>query len=416
MLNKKDLLYNNYSIKNYLYYNIKITLRIFNMVNLLLTIIYLSFISLGLPDALLGSAWPTMHKELNVPISYAGIISMIISAGTIISSLQSDRLTKKFGTGKITAFSVAMTAIALFGFSITHSYLFICVWAIPYGLGAGSVDASLNNYVALHYESKHMSWLHCMWGIGATIGPYIMGYALTNNNWNAGYRYISIMQIVLTAILFFSLSLWNKNNEENKEKISTKVLSLKEIIKIPGAKEIMICFFCYCALEATTGLWASSYLNIYKGVDIKTAASFGSLFYIGITVGRAISGFITMKLNDNQMIVLGESLILIGIILMIIPAVNIVSLIGFIIIGLGCAPIYPSIIHSTPSNFGAENSQAIIGVQMASAYIGTLAMPPLFGYIANHISISLLPFYLILILVLMFIMHKLMIRKTIKNK
>ncbi|AEM22708.1 major facilitator superfamily MFS 1 [Brachyspira intermedia PWS/A] len=386
------------------------------MVNLLLAIIYLSFISLGLPDALLGSAWPTMHKELNVPISYAGIISMIISAGTIISSLQSDRLTKKFSTAKITAFSVAMTAIALFGFSITHSYLFLCVWAIPYGLGAGSVDASLNNYVALHYESKHMSWLHCMWGIGATIGPYIMGYAITNNNWNAGYRYISIMQIVLTAILFFSLSLWKKNDEENKEKISTKVLSLKEIIKIPGAREIMICFFCYCALEATTGLWASSYLNLYKGVDIKTAASFGSLFYIGITVGRAISGFITMKLNDNQMIILGESLILIGIILMIIPAVNIVSLIGFITIGLGCAPIYPSIIHSTPSNFGAENSQAIIGVQMASAYIGTLAMPPLFGYIANHISISLLPFYLILILVLMFIMHRLMIIKTIKNK
>ena len=386
------------------------------MINLLLAIIYLSFISLGLPDALLGSAWPSMYKEFNVPISYAGIISMIISVGTIISSLQSDRLTKKFGAGKITAFSVAATAIALIGFSITHSYWMLCIWAIPYGLGAGSVDASLNNYVALHYESKHMSWLHCMWGIGATIGPYIMGYAITNNNWNAGYRYISIIQIVLTAILFLSFPLWNKNDEENKEKISTKVLSLKEIIKIAGTKEIMICFFCYCAIEATTGLWASSYLNIYKGVDIKTAASFGSLFYIGITIGRAISGFITMKLNDNQMIVLGESLILIGIILMIIPAVNIVSLIGFIIIGLGCAPIYPSIIHSTPYNFGAENSQAIIGVQMASAYVGTLAMPPLFGYIANHISISLLPFYLILILILMFIMHKLMIKKTIKNK
>ena len=386
------------------------------MINLLLAIIYLSFISLGLPDALLGSAWPSMYKEFNVPISYAGIISMIISVGTIISSLQSDRLTKKFGAGKITAFSVAATAIALIGFSITHSYWMLCIWAIPYGLGAGSVDASLNNYVALHYESKHMSWLHCMWGIGATIGPYIMGYAITNNNWNTGYRYISIIQIVLTAILFLSFPLWNKNDEENKEKISTKVLSLKEIIKIAGTKEIMICFFCYCAIEATTGLWASSYLNIYKGVDIKTAASFGSLFYIGITIGRAISGFITMKLNDNQMIVLGESLILIGIILMIIPAVNIVSLIGFIIIGLGCAPIYPSIIHSTPYNFGAENSQAIIGVQMASAYVGTLAMPPLFGYIANHISISLLPFYLILILILMFIMHKLMIKKTIKNK
>ena len=386
------------------------------MINFLLAIIYLSFISLGLPDALLGSAWPTMYKELNVPISYAGIISMIIAIGTIISSLQSDRLTKRFGAGKITAFSVAATAIALFGFSITHSYLFLCVWAIPYGLGAGSVDASLNNYVALHYESKHMSWLHCMWGIGATIGPYIMGYAITNNNWNAGYRYISIIQIILTAILFFSLPLWNKNDEENKEKISTKTLKLIEIVKIPGAKEIMICFFCYCALEATTGLWASSYLNLYKGVDIKTAASFGSLFYIGITVGRAISGFITMKLNDNQMIILGELLIFVGIILMIIPAINIVSLIGFIIIGLGCAPIYPSIIHSTPNNFGTDNSQAMIGVQMASAYIGILIMPPLFGYIANHISISLLPFYLILILVLMFIMHRLMLRKTIKNK
>lgn len=386
------------------------------MVNLLLAIIYLSFISLGLPDALLGSAWPSMYKEFNVAISYAGITSMIISIGTIISSLQSDRLTKKFGAGKITAFSVATTAIALIGFSITHSYWMLCIWAIPYGLGAGSVDASLNNYVALHYESKHMSWLHCMWGIGATIGPYIMGYAITNNNWNAGYRYISIIQIVLTAILFFSLSLWNKNDEKNKEKISTKVLSLKEIINIPGTKEIMICFFCYCAIESTTGLWASSYLNLYKGADIKTAASFGSLFYIGITVGRAISGFITMKLNDNQMIVLGESLILIGIILMIIPTVNIVSLIGFIIIGLGCAPIYPSIIHSTPYNFGAENSQAIIGVQMASAYVGTSIMPPLFGYIANHISIYLLPFYLVIILILMFIMHRLMIRKTIKNK
>ncbi|ANN64322.1 MFS transporter [Brachyspira hyodysenteriae] len=386
------------------------------MVNLLLAIIYLSFISLGLPDALLGSAWPSMYKEFNVAISYAGIISMIISIGTIISSLQSDRLTKKFGAGKITAFSVAATAIALIGFSIAHSYWMLCIWAIPYGLGAGSVDASLNNYVALHYESKHMSWLHCMWGIGATIGPYIMGYAITNNNWNAGYRYISIIQIVLTAILFFSLSLWNKNDEKNKEKISTKVLSLKEIINIPGTKEIMICFFCYCAIESTTGLWASSYLNLYKGADIKTAASFGSLFYIGITVGRAISGFITMKLNDNQMIVLGESLILIGIILMIIPTVNILSLIGFIIIGLGCAPIYPSIIHSTPYNFGAENSQAIIGVQMASAYVGTSIMPPLFGYIANHISIYLLPFYLVIILILMFIMHRLMIRKTIKNK
>lgn len=373
------------------------------MFQLLLAVIYLSFISLGLPDSLLGSAWPTMYSELKVPISFAGIISMIISIGTIISSLQSDRLTRKLGTGKVTAISVAITAISLFGFSISNSFLSLCIWAIPYGLGAGSVDASLNNYVALNYKSRHMSWLHCMWGVGATLGPYIMGYALNQGMaWNSGYRIIAILQIILTAVLIFSLPLWKKHSNtisDNGDNITSKPLSFKEIIKIPGAKEVMLCFFCYCALEQTTGLWASSYLTLYKGISADTAASFAGMFFIGITIGRALSGFITMKLNDMQMIKMGQLIIGLGIITLLLPLGKFVSLIGLILIGLGCAPIYPCIIHSTPSHFGADKSQAIIGVQMASAYVGTCIMPPIFGLIANHITVSLFPIYLLIILI-----------------
>ena len=394
------------------------------MTQLLLAIIYLAFISLGLPDSLLGSAWPTMYQQFGVPISYAGIISMIISAGTIVSSLQSDRLTKKLGTGKVTAISVAATAVALFGFSFSHSFWALCLWAIPYGLGAGSVDASLNNYVALHYESRHMSWLHCMWGVGATAGPYIMGIALSmGQGWNMGYRYIGIIQVVLTAVLVFSLPLWKgrkspienlqnaemeqllENASEKADTTAEKALSLREILKIAGAKEVMLCFFCYCALEQTAGLWASSYLTLHKGVSSETAAIFASLFYIGITVGRAISGFITMKLNDTQMVRLGQSIIVLGIMAMVLPGSNVLALAGLILIGLGCAPIYPCVIHSTPAHFGADKSQAIIGVQMAFAYIGILAMPPLFGVLASRISVALLPCYLFAILVVLSLIH-----------
>lgn len=390
------------------------------MFQLLLAVIYLSFISLGLPDSLLGSAWPTMYSELKVPISFAGIISMIISIGTIISSLQSDRLTRKLGTGKVTAISVAITAISLLGFSISNSFLSLCIWAIPYGLGAGSVDASLNNYVALNYKSRHMSWLHCMWGVGATLGPYIMGYALNQGMaWNSGYRIIAILQIILTAVLIFSLPLWKKHSNtisDNGDNITSKPLSFKEIIKIPGAKEVMLCFFCYCALEQTTGLWASSYLTLYKGISADTAASFAGMFFIGITIGRALSGFITMKLNDMQMIKMGQLIIGLGIITLLLPLGKFVSLIGLILIGLGCAPIYPCIIHSTPSHFGADKSQAIIGVQMASAYVGTCIMPPIFGLIANHITVSLFPIYLLIILIFMIVMYVLLNKKTnIKN-
>ena len=386
------------------------------MVHLLLAIIYLAFISLGLPDALLGAAWPSMYPQFDVPVSYAGIISMIIALGTIVSSLQSDRLTKKLGTGKVTALSVLMTAMALFGFATSHSFGMLCLWAIPYGLGAGSVDASLNNYVALHYESRHMSWLHCMWGIGASAGPYIMGYALTAGwGWNSGYHIIAVLQIVLTAILLCSLPLWKQRPAEvlqDGKVQNVKALSIREVLQLAGAREILVCFFCYCALEQTTGLWASSYLTLHKGVSADTAASFASMFYLGITVGRALSGFLTMKLNDVQMIRLGEVIIGIGVLVMLLPFGQSLSLTGLILIGLGCAPVYPCVIHSTPAHFGADKSQAIIGIQMACAYVGTCLMPPVFGLIANHITVALLPVYLLIILVLMMIMHELLCKKT----
>ena len=388
------------------------------MVILLLAIIYLAFISLGLPDSLLGSAWPSMYGELQVPISYAGVISVVIALGTVVASLLSDRLTKRVGAGVVTAVSVAMTALALFGFSTSHSFLMLCLWSIPYGLGAGSVDAALNNYVALHYASRHMSWLHCMWGVGTMIGPYIMGHALTSGQgWNMGYRSISVLQLGLTVILVMSLPLWKKrkttkDSDEKQENTKEKALSLKQILSIRGAKEVLITFFCYCALEQTAILWASSYMVLQCGISAERAASLASLFFTGITVGRAINGFLTMRLSDTFLIRMGQGIILAGIIVMLLPFGVNVTFCGLILIGLGCAPIYPCIIHSTPVYFGADKSQAIIGVQMASAYIGTCLVPYLFGLVVKYISAGLLPAYLFAFLALMAVMHESLIKKT----
>ena len=349
---------------------------------------------------MLGAAWPTMYPEFGVPLSYAGIISVIISCGTISSSLLSDRMTRRFGTGNVMVVSVAMTALALFGFSASRSFWMLCLLAVPYGLGAGGVDASLNNYVALHYASRHMSWLHCMWGVGASVGPYIMSYALLGGmGWNKGYLYIAVFQMILTAVLLISLPAWKKRSAENQT--AAKALPLSQVLRIRGAKEIMLAFFCYCALEQMVGLWASSYLVMKDGLSADEAAGFASLFYIGITAGRAIGGFLTYRFNDKQMIRLGEAVLAIGVVVMLLPFGRVVSMTGLVLIGLGCAPIYPSVIHSTPDHFGAENSQAIIGVQMASAYIGSLLMPPVFGLIANHIGVGLLPVVAALVLALM---------------
>ena len=390
------------------------------MVSLLLAIIYLSFISLGLPDSLLGAGWPAMHTELNVPVSYAGIISMIIAFCTIISSLNSDRMTKKFGAGLVTAVSVGMTAAAMLGFSFSRSFWILCVLALPYGLGAGSVDAALNNYVALHFPSKHMSWLHCMWGVGTIISPYIMGYALNGGiGWQSGYRIVSVMQIILTVILFITLPLWKINKPQNiTDSVSEpkEALSLKEIFAIKGAKSVMITFVCYCAVEQTTMLWASSYLVMNNGFSPDAAAKFASLFSIGITLGRAANGFLTIKFTDTQMIRAGLAVMAAGIISMLLPLGSAAALVSLVLIGLGCAPIFPCIIHSTPTHFGADKSQAVIGAQMASAYAGTLAMPLFFGIIANRLSVSILPFYLLVFLVVMTIMHETLVKVTSSHK
>ena len=376
------------------------------MINILLVIIYLAFISLGLPDSLLGSAWPVMHTEFSVPVSYAGAVSMIIAVGTIISSLFSDHLTQKLGTGRVTAISVGMTAAALFGFSISDAYWMLLLWAIPYGLGAGSVDAALNNYVALHYASRHMSWLHCFWGIGASIGPVIMGAAITGGmGWSGGYRIISILQIILTALFVFSLPLWKRQGEMSKKENGTP-LSLRQIIGIPGAKSVMVCFFCYCALEQTTGLWASTFLVLRWNVSADQAAALAGLFFIGITIGRAVSGFATFKFGDAQMVRIGHGILLAGIILMLLPISKTLAMGGIVAIGVGCAPIYPCLIHSTPDHFGVEKSQAVIGIQMASAYLGTCLMPPLFGVLTNVLSVGLMPYYLLALLALMLVTHE----------
>ena len=387
------------------------------MLHLLLAVIYLSFVSLGLPDSLLGSAWPVMYGPLGVPVSYAGIVSMIIALGTILSSLASDRLTRRLGAGRVTAVSVGMTALALLGFSLSSAFWMLCLWAVPYGLGAGSVDAALNNYVALHYASRHMSWLHCMWGLGATVGPYIMGHALTRGQgWTMGYRDIALLQIGLTAILVLSLPLWKgRSSGAGSAESAPPPLSLGQILRIPGAKTAMATFFTYCALEQTTGLWASSYLVLQRGLPAETAARWAGLFFIGITIGRGLSGFLTLKLDDRRMVRLGEGTAAAGVAALLLPLGDLTALAGLILIGLGCAPIYPSLIHATPDHFGADRSQAVIGAQMASAYLGILSMPPLFGLIAGRLTIALFPLYLLAALILMTAAHETLLGQVKKG-
>lgn len=384
------------------------------MYTLLLLLIYLAFISLGLPDSLLGSAWPVIHQELQVPLSYAGAVTMIISFGTICSSLMSERLTKKLGVNIVTVCSVLLTAIALYGFSTASAFWMLCLWGIPYGLGAGAIDAALNNYVALHYNSRHMSWLHCFWGVGTIISPYIMSYALTTSVWQNGYRMVSFLQMGITVILLVTLPVWKVNRKANEQKAEqAAVIGIRGALKIKGVPQLLLGFFSYCSLESTLLLWSSSYLVGAKGVTAQKAAAFASLFCIGITAGRFLSGLVTEKLGDYNLIRIGTGILLLGCIAMILPLkTDAAALGGLVVMGLGCAPVYPSIIHATPDNFGAQNSQAIIGIQMASAYVGSTFMPPVFGLIANHISVALMPFFVLFFIMLMYIM----VKKTFQNR
>ena len=385
------------------------------MYTLLILIIYLAFISLGLPDSLLGTAWPIMHQDIGASISTMGIIAMVISLGTIISSLFSNKLRHKFGTGIITTVSVFLTAIALLGFSYSNNMLMILLFSIPYGFGAGAIDASLNNYVALHYSSKIMSWLHCFWGVGTIISPFVMSYALSNSSWNLGYRIVSYIQFIIGIVLLLSLKLWktSQSDEEAQGKESSSNIGILDVFKIKGVVSLLIAFFGYCAAESTAIAWSCTYLVTVKGIDEPTAAAFASSFFIGLTVGRFLGGFLMDRLGDKKMILLGISILIFGILLIMIPTSSYtLSLLGLIIAGLGCAPIYPCIMHSIPNNFGKENSGAIIGIQMASAYLGSTIMAPLFGVIGKYISFNLFPIYLAIFALLMFIM----IENTFKAK
>jgi fucose permease len=370
------------------------------MVTVLLVIIYIAFISLGLPDSILGAAWPAMYPALRVPVSGAGVVSMIIAAGTIVSSLLSGRTVRRLGTGMVTLVSVGMTAVALLGFSFSGAFWMLCLWAVPLGLGAGSVDAALNNFVALHYPSRHMNWLHCFWGVGATAGPLVMGYCLSGGLlWGAGYRVIGLAQAALVVALAFSLPLWKKARAETQsaEEGPKQTIGIRQALKLPGAKLMMPAFFCYCGVEATTGLWIASYLVLVRGAAEDRAARFASIFYLGITAGRFVSGLVSDRLGNRAMVRIGQAVILCGVALILIFTQTGLVLAGIVLLGLGCAPVFPALLHETPANFGKKNSQALMGMQMASAYIGTTLMPPLFGLIANTLTIGLLPAFVLLL-------------------
>jgi fucose permease len=375
------------------------------MATLFLLIIYLAFISLGLPDSLLGSAWTVMRYDLNASLASAGIISIIVNAGTIISSLLSEKLIKRFGTGKVTFFSVMATAVALFGYSKAPSIVWLTLFAVPLGLGGGSVDAALNNYVALHYKPHHMSWLHCFWGVGATLGPIIMAQNIKNNsNWSNGFLTVSLIQFTLVAILLFTLPLWKivpqsikldtENSNQEQKNINDNSNKIP-ILKVKGVKPAVAAFFFYCGVELTIGLWGSSYLVHIKELSPATAARWVSMYYAGITIGRLLTGFITMKVSSKQLIRFGQIIIFLGTIFMILPFPELFSLFGLILMGFGCAPIFPCMLHETPNRFGEEQSQKIMGIQMACAYTGSTFLPPLLGLIATRTSIIILPIFLL---------------------
>ena len=385
------------------------------MTSLLLAVIYLTFISLGLPDGLLGAAWPTMHADLNAPVAAQSAVSIIISGCTIISSLLTARLVRKLGTGRLSAISVACTAAAIIGFSLAGSLWQLCLIAIPYGLGAGAIDAALNNYVALHYSARHMSWLHCCWGVGASIGPIVMGWALTGpTSWHGGYLIIGGMQAAITALLFFTLPLWKRGgadeelakqalaDDEHRSDATDEApapLTNRQLLKLPGALAAVGSFGCYCALESSTGLWVASYLVMVRDIDAATAASIVSLFFIGITVGRLLSGFAAGMLDSVQQIRLGQACIAAGIVLLLLAPAVLVIWLAVGLIGLGCAPIYPSIIALTPRRFGACASQGLVSLQMAFAYTGTSLVPPVFGLVAGAGGAMFIPLMMLALLV-----------------
>lgn len=381
------------------------------MATFFLIIIYMAFISLGLPDSMLGAAWPVMQPEYGLPLETAGFLYMVIAGGTIVSSLLSGKVIKMIGTGKVTVISVFMTAIALLGFSFSSSLIWLIICAIPLGLGGGAVDAALNNYVATHYKAHHMSWLHCFWGVGATLGPIIMSVFISGQfSWRSGYVAIAIIQFSLVVLLLVTLPLWNKVAKNRQVEIPedsdySPDVNLQNVkpLQIKGVKLAFVSFFFYCGVEATMGLWGSSFLVNIKELSPATAAKWISFFYAGITIGRLVTGFITLKISNLILIRTGQITALIGAILLILPIPVSFSLVGFIFVGLGLAPIYPCMLHETPVRFGKEHSQTIMGYQMAVAYTGSTFLPPLLGLMASQLSIGIFSIFIIVYIILMLI-------------
>jgi fucose permease len=383
------------------------------MATFFLIIIYLAFISLGLPDSLLGSAWPVMREDLNASLGTAGILSMVIAGSTIVSSLLSGTVLQRFGTGKVTLVSCIMTAGALLGFAWSPSIIWLIMCAIPLGIGAGSVDAGLNNYVATHYKAHHMSWLHCFWGVGATLGPIIMASSISGQNlWRHGYLIVAGIQFILVIILFVSLPLWDKvaksshviNVEAQNELLNQELEQNSETTKpwqVKGVKLAMLTFLFYCGIEASMGLWGSSFLVHVKNLPAATAAQWVSWFFVGITVGRMITGFITFKMSSRMLIRYGQLIALVGTVVLVLPFPPILSLVGFMIVGLGLAPIFPCMLHETPARFGKKNAQTIMGFQMAAAYTGSTLVPPFLGLLASNITISIFPWFIIIFAIAM---------------
>ncbi|WP_394216418.1 MFS transporter [Brachybacterium vulturis] len=393
------------------------------MYSLLLAIIYVAFVSLGLPDSLVGSGWPVMHQDLGVPVAFAGIITMIIAVGTIVSSLASERVTLRFGTGAVTAISVGTTAAALVGFSLSDQFWMLCLWAIPYGLGAGAVDAALNNYVALHYAARHMNWLHSFWGVGASLSPFVMGFAISaGQGWSTAYLVIGLVQAALTLALLAGIPLWGRVDSARTRARTVDAhdpgeaapaprdrtpVPLASALRIPGVVLILLTFCAYCALESTALVWSSSYLVAERGVLPAAAATFGALFVLGLTAGRFLAGFVAERLGDRALIRGGLLMIGMGALMLALPLpTEAVGLAGLVVVGLGSAPIYPAIIHSTPVNFGRRNSQAIIGIQMAAAYTGSTLAPPVFGLLSTWTGMWIFPLFLAVLVVAALVMSE----------
>lgn len=375
------------------------------MTLLLLFIIYIAFIGLGIPDSLFGTAWPAISDEFSLPVSWANFVTIIISGGTIISSLLSARIINRFGTAAVTAVSTTMTAFALLGFSVSQNMLYLCLCAIPLGLGAGAIDTALNNYVALHYKASHMNFLHCFYGIGVSLSPFIMSFALSKSSWQNGYFNVSLVQFGIALLTIISLPIWKKvrHSVTNSQSSPTRTLPLKTMLRNPKVMTACMVFLGSCGVEYTCGIWGSTYLVRGKGAAVDTAALMITFYYVGIAFGRFLSGILARKLTSNQLIRAGQITVLAALVLLILPLPYQVSAFSLLLIGMGNGTIYPNMLHLTPANFGEDVSQSVIGVQMAFSYVGILLAPAIFGLMAQYITISLFPYFILLCYVIMIV-------------